>query len=110
MNHTISRLGIPARVKSRGGWYYSEDILGWIKEAPDLTLQELSQRLRDLLDVGAPRDPRAQDRLDINTVGFDPPCTAINRMRPVAPPYRATKAAVTLRPQRNARARVRRCG
>ena len=22
MNHTISRLGIPARVKSRGGWYY----------------------------------------------------------------------------------------
>ena len=32
---------------------YSEDILGWIKEAPDLTLQELSQRLRDLHDVVA---------------------------------------------------------
>ena len=34
--------------------HYSEDILGWIKEAPDLTLQRLSQRLRDLHDVGAP--------------------------------------------------------
>jgi transposase len=33
---------------------YSEDILGWIKETPDLTLQELSQRLRDLHDVVAP--------------------------------------------------------
>jgi transposase len=33
---------------------YSEDILGLINEAPDLTLQELSQRLRDLHNVVAP--------------------------------------------------------
>ncbi len=29
MNHTISRLGIPARVKSRGGWYYINFTADW---------------------------------------------------------------------------------
>ena len=33
---------------------YGEDILRWIEETPDLTLQELSQRLRDVHDVAAP--------------------------------------------------------
>ena len=33
---------------------YGEDILSWIEETPDLTLQELSQRLDDVHDVIAP--------------------------------------------------------
>ena len=33
---------------------YGKDILRWIEEAPDLTLQELSQRLHDVHDVIAP--------------------------------------------------------
>ena len=33
---------------------YGEDILRWIKETPDLTLQELSQRLHELHEVVAP--------------------------------------------------------
>ncbi len=33
---------------------YGEDILSWIEATPDLTLQELSQRLHDVHDVIAP--------------------------------------------------------
>ena len=33
---------------------YGEDILRWIEETPDLTLQELSQRLHEVHDVTAP--------------------------------------------------------
>jgi transposase len=33
---------------------YGEDILRWIKETPDLTLQELSQRLHERHEVVAP--------------------------------------------------------
>ena len=33
---------------------YGEDILGWIGETPDLTLEELSGRLFDVHGVGAP--------------------------------------------------------
>ena len=33
---------------------YGEDILRWIKETPDLTLQELSSRLHELHEVVAP--------------------------------------------------------
>ena len=33
---------------------YGEDILCWIGETPDLTLQELSRRLHDVHDVVAP--------------------------------------------------------
>ncbi len=33
---------------------YGEDILRWIKETPDLTLQELSERLHELHEVAAP--------------------------------------------------------
>jgi len=33
---------------------YGEDILSWIEETPDLTLDELSQRLHDVHDLIAP--------------------------------------------------------
>ena len=33
---------------------YGEDILCWVKETPDLTLQELSQRLYDVHGLTAP--------------------------------------------------------
>ncbi len=33
---------------------YGEDILRWIEETPDLTLQELSQRLHEVHEVTAP--------------------------------------------------------
>lgn len=34
---------------------YGEDILGWIKETPDMTLQELSMRLWQVHEVRAPK-------------------------------------------------------
>lgn len=34
---------------------YGEDILGWIKEVPDMTLQELSMRLWQVHKVRAPK-------------------------------------------------------
>ncbi len=34
---------------------YGEDILGWIEETPDMTLQELSLRLRQVHEVRAPK-------------------------------------------------------
>jgi transposase len=34
---------------------YGEDILGWIKETPDMTLQELSQRLSGIHNICAPK-------------------------------------------------------
>ncbi len=34
---------------------YGEDILGWIKETPDMTLQEMSLRLREVHEVRAPK-------------------------------------------------------
>lgn len=34
---------------------YGEDILRWIKETPDMTLQELSLRLQEVHEVRAPK-------------------------------------------------------
>ena len=34
---------------------YGDDILGWIEETPDMTLDELSARLRDIHQARAPK-------------------------------------------------------
>lgn len=34
---------------------YGADILGWIKETPDMTLQEMSQRLSEVYAIRAPK-------------------------------------------------------
>jgi transposase len=33
---------------------YGDDIVGWIRQTPDLTLDELSQRLLEVHSIGAP--------------------------------------------------------
>ncbi len=34
---------------------YCEDIVGWIEETPDMTLQELSERLHEVREILAPK-------------------------------------------------------
>ncbi len=34
---------------------YGEDIVGWIEETPDMTLQELSERLHNVREIRAPK-------------------------------------------------------
>ncbi len=34
---------------------YGEDIVGWIEETPDMTLEELSERLHEVREIQAPK-------------------------------------------------------
>ena len=61
---------------------YGEDILRWIEERPDLTLQELSERLHEVHEVAAPLST-IDDWLRARKISFKKkPHTPVNRNAP----------------------------
>ena len=53
---------------------YGDDILGWIEETPDMTLDELSARLRDIHQARAPKST-IDDWLRSRNISFKKPRT-----------------------------------